>query len=81
MFSFFKNASTSEEVALQELSEEQLAQVAGGRSNDHDWDDRKKVKHHHHHHHIVRNDHDWDDRKKMTMNTTMNTTTTWGSHW
>lgn len=79
MFSFFKNPSTSQEVVLQELSEEQLAQVAGGRDNDHDWDDRKKVHHHHHHkhhHHIVRNDHDWDDRKKMTT-----TKTQWGMHW
>lgn len=69
MFSIFKKVSDEQEVVLQDLTEEQLAQAAGGRDNDHDWDDRKKwMKHHPHHqmHHAHHNDHDWDDRKKMS---------------
>ncbi len=68
MFSFLKKSATPEENVLQELSEEQLLQVAGGSdcykssySNDHDADDMKK-KHHHHHHHNHKNEHKvWDD--------------------
>ena len=83
MFSFSKKTP----VALTELTEEQLAQVAGGTSktNDHDWDDRYHKRHHHrHHHHYWTNDHDADDMKKTVTTTT--TTTTIGkvptpSHW
>ncbi len=61
MFSIFKSASAEKEVVLQELTEGQLSQVAGGTArNDHDADDRKKWQkhhrhhhHHHHHHHLV----------------------------
>jgi hypothetical protein len=51
MFSIFKKASTEQNIVLHDLTEEQLAQAAGGRDNDHDWDDRKKWEHRHHHHH------------------------------
>ncbi len=57
MFSFAKKPA--QEVVLQDLTEDQLTQVAGGncsyssKDNDHDADDKKKweKKHHHHHHH------------------------------
>ncbi len=87
MFSIFKKSSTEQDVVLQELSEEQLAQAAGGRDNDHDWDDRGRMMHrhhrHHHHHHNHRmiNDHDWDDRKRMTNNTNVISTTPFTGHW
>ncbi len=84
MFSIFKKSSTEQDVVLQDLTEEQLAQAAGGRDNDHDWDDRKKWAHrhhhHHHHHHHHINDHDWDDRKKMTTPHIVSTTPFTG-HW
>jgi hypothetical protein len=51
MFSIFKKASTEQDIVLHDLTEEQLAQAAGGRDNDHDWDDHKKWEHRHHHHH------------------------------
>ena len=59
MFSFLKKSPTPENTVLQELTEEQLLQVAGGSDcsknytsdNDHDADDMKKKKHHHKHHH------------------------------
>jgi len=88
MFSFGKKVQ-EQEVVLQELSEEQLLQVAGGSdcsksyqsSNDHDADDKKwtKHKHHHHHHHhnkTWKNDHDADDKKW-----TPSTTTYGNNHW
>ena len=84
MFSIFKKSSTEQDVVLQDLTEEQLAQATGGRDNDHDWDDRKKWAHrhhhHHHHHHHHINDHDWDDRKKMTTPNIVSTTPFMG-HW
>lgn len=81
MFSIFKKASTEQNIVLQDLTEEQLAQAAGGRDNDHDWDDRKKLVHrHHHHHHHMMNDHDWDDRKKTSTSFVTNTTPFTG-HW
>ncbi len=57
MFSIFKKAAVAQESVLQDLSESQLSQVAGGNcssyksSNDHDADDMRKKKKHHHHHH------------------------------
>jgi hypothetical protein len=88
---FFGKKAQEQEVVLQELSEEQLLQVAGGSdcsksyssTNDHDADDMKKWnkhKHHHHHHHnkTWKNDHDADD-KKWTNNS--NTTMYGGTHW
>jgi hypothetical protein len=82
MFSIFKKASTEQDIVLQDLTEEQLAQAAGGRDKDHDWDDRKKWthRHHHHHHHHHINDHDWDDRKKVTTVHIVSTTPSTG-HW
>jgi len=92
MFLFGKKAQ-EQEVVLQELSEEQLLQVAGGSDcsksysgdNDHDADDKKKWskhKHHHHHkhHHTTtwKNDHDADDKKWTPPS---NTTTYSGGHW
>ncbi len=86
MFNFGKKANEQANV-LQELSEEQLLQVAGGsdcykssyKDNDHDADDMKKWhKHHHHHHHHHKtwtNDHDADD-KKWTPSTT-----SYSGHW
>jgi hypothetical protein len=89
MFSFGKKAQ-AQEVVLQELSEEQLLQVAGGSDysksyssdNDHDADDKKwtKHKHHHHHHHSTtwkKNDHDADDKKWTSSTTSYNG----GNHW
>jgi hypothetical protein len=90
MFSFGKKAQ-AQEVVLQELSEEQLLQVAGGSDysksyssdNDHDADDMKKWtkhKHHHHHHHSTtwkKNDHDADDKKWTSSTTSYNG----GTHW
>jgi hypothetical protein len=57
MFSFAKKPA--QEVTLNELSEEQLTQVAGGKACDHDWDDKKKKKHHHKHegHHSSHSSH------------------------
>ena len=80
MFSIFKKTSTEQNIVLQDLTEEQLAQAAGGRDNDHDWDDRKKLVHRHHHHHHMMNDHDWDDRKKTSTSFVTNTTPFTG-HW
>ena len=83
MFSIFKKSSTEQDVVLQDLTEEQLAQAAGGRDNDHDWDDRKKWAHrhhHHHHHHHHINDHDWDDRRRMTT-PNITSTTPFTGHW
>jgi hypothetical protein len=80
MFSFFKNASTSEEVVLQELSEEQLAQVAGGRDKDHDWDDRKHHKHHHHHHHHHHTTTTTTHKESFITSTTPGKTQ-YGQHW
>ncbi len=72
MFSFTKKPVV-QEVVLQDLTENQLTQVAGGydcnMKNDHDADDKKKKKHHmhhnmhhrmHHKHHMM-NDHDCDN--------------------
>ena len=55
MFSIFKKVSGEQEVVLQDLTEEQLTQAAGGRDHGRNWDSHKKwvkhVHHHHHHHH------------------------------
>ena len=52
MFSIFKKAPIEQEVVLQDLTEEQLTQAAGGQAKARDWDSNKKwVQHHHHHHH------------------------------
>ncbi len=54
MFSIFKKVSGEQEVVLQDLTEEQLTQAAGGRDNDRVWNSHKKwMKHHHHHHHKI----------------------------
>jgi hypothetical protein len=80
MFSIFKKASTEQNVVLQDLTEEQLAQAAGGRDNDHDWDDRKKWEHRHHHHH-----HHHHHHAKVTTTTVTTphivSTTPFTGHW
>jgi hypothetical protein len=84
MFSIFKKVSTEQDVVLQDLTEEQLAQAAGGRShNDHDWDDRKKWTHRHHHHHHHHH-HMMTPTKWTNTQTTTHTNTVFGgtqSHW
>ena len=70
MFSNSKRTEVSQNIFMQELSEEQLAQVAGGTcskaSNDNDADDKKMMhKHHHKHHHKM-------TKPKMTTPTTWN---------
>ena len=70
MFSMFKRASDRQDVVLQDLSEEQLAEVAGGHS--HKWHESHHRHHHHnhkHHHHMR-----WDRDNDSTTN--WNTTTT-----
>ena len=91
MFSIFKKASDEQEVVLQDLTEEQLAQAAGGRdfdwnrSNDHDWDDRKKwIKHHHHHHHHHHdewNNHTTWSNSNTNSNSTSGYITSGSMHW
>ncbi|HEY5002287.1 MAG TPA: hypothetical protein VII61_04000 [Ktedonobacteraceae bacterium] len=55
MFSIFKKVSDQQEVVLQDLTEEQLTQAAGGQAKARDWDSHKKwimkKQHHQHHHH------------------------------
>jgi len=68
MFSMFKRASDRQDVVLQDLSEEQLAEVAGGHS--HRWHESHHRHHHHHHHHHMR----WNRDNDST--TSWNTTTT-----
>lgn len=77
MFSFPKKTPATQNVVLQELSEEQLAQVAGGYDRDHDHDHKHKLHHKWHPKHTwKKNDHDADDMVKKTM-----PTTTYGPHW
>jgi hypothetical protein len=80
MFSFFKNAPSSKEVVLQELSEEQLAQVAGGRDNDHDWDDSSHHRRHHHRRHHHHSTMSMTHRGSFITSTTPGKTQ-YGSHW
>jgi hypothetical protein len=89
MFSFLKK-STPENTVLQELTEEQLLQVAGGSDysknytsdNDHDADDMKKTKKHHHHkhhHHTTTTYQDKDNDSKTW--TSSQTGYSSGNHW
>ncbi len=73
MFSFAKKPA-AQEVVLQDLTENQLTQVAGGHDckdhGDHSSESSKSSKssksthhhHHHHHHHHWTNDHDGDNK-------------------
>ena len=83
MFSIFKKSSTEQEVVLQDLTEEQLAQAAGGRIKIMTGIIAKSgniaIHHHRHHHHHI-NDHDWDDRKRMKRPNVISRTPFTG-HW
>jgi hypothetical protein len=61
MFSFTKKAA--QDIALPELTEEQLTQVAGGTcsSSSDSYDNKYTHKHHHHHKH-----HQWHKNTKNT---------------
>lgn len=86
MFSISKKTPSTQNVVLQELTEEQLSQVAGGYDRDydkdrdydrdHDHDHKHKWHHKWHHKHTQwhKNDHDADDMVKKT-------TVTYGPHW
>jgi hypothetical protein len=88
MFSFLKKSSP-ENTVLQELTEEQLLQVAGGSDysksytsdNDHDADDIKKKHHHHHkhHHHTTTTYQDKDNDSKTW--TSSQTGYSGSNHW
>jgi hypothetical protein len=65
---FSKKAAPAQDIFTQELTDEQLLQVAGGTcssssKSDDDDDDKKKMMHHHHHHH--------HHHKKMNYTTPM----------
>lgn len=73
MFSKFKQAPGTQEAALKDLTEDQLSEVAGGRSHHH---------HHHHHHSLWKKPQGtagMTGTTSMTGTTTTTTTTTTGT--
>jgi hypothetical protein len=74
MFSNSKQTSARQDIFLQELSEEQLTQVAGGNWSSSSDDNDKKYTHKHHHmhkhhqwHKTTRNHYGSDWNKKTTQ--------------
>ena len=64
MFSIFKQASDTQDVVLQELTEDQLSEVAGGKA--HAWHHHHRR--HRHHHHAT-----WTGSNTTTTTTTTTT--------
>jgi hypothetical protein len=82
--SIFKKSSTEQAVVLQDLTEEQLTQVAGGSYCRNDYDDDRWNWHHQHHqyhhqHHHHQHHHTW--KKPTSWQTTSWQTTSWHPHW
>ena len=62
MFSIFKKVSIEQEVVLQDLTEEQLTQAAGGRDHGRNWGSHKRLMKHHRRHHRLTNQ-NWNGRR------------------
>jgi hypothetical protein len=83
---FSKRTENSQNIFMQELSEDQLNQVAGGTCShsSNDWDSKHHHHHHHHHHH---KHHQWHKNTHGSHGSGWNNSSSWNKtqygsgHW